>query len=183
MKKNEKLARLESKFGMATSLVDDLDDAISELNMEENLPEIGVPTDGAVAPEASIMDMNSLRQDFGLVRANVLKLVQNGQKILDKAGELDLADLKPSHIEALASLQNTIGSNLKLMMDIYKDIASIEKSRVRPTVKQDLVQSNVNTGQINNTNNIMFTGSSADLMELINNQGKPKEIIEVINVT
>jgi hypothetical protein len=179
--KNTKLQNLEKKFGMATSLVEDLDDAISELNIEDNLPEIGKPTDGVVAPEESIMDMSSLRQDFSLVRANVLKLVHAGQKILDKAGELDLADLKPSHIEALASLQSTIGNNLKLMMDIYKDIASIEKSRVRAPVKQDLVQSNVNTGQITN-NNILFTGSSADLMELINNQGKPKEL-EVISTT
>ena len=182
--KNTKLQNLEKKFGMATSLVEDLDEAISSLDIEDDtLPAICPPVEGEVAVEISIMDMNSLRQDFSLVRSNVLKLVTAGQKILDKAGELDLSDLKPSHIEALSSLQNSIGSNLKLMMDIYKDIASIEKSRYRPPAKQELVQSNVNTGQINNTN-IMFTGSSSDLMALINNQGKTVDAeVELIEET
>jgi hypothetical protein len=167
---NTRLARLESKFNLASSLVDDLDDAISDLDVEENLPAIGTPVDGEVATDISIMDMSSLRQDFTIVRTNVLKLVNTGQKILDQISEdFDVSDCKPSHIEALSTLQSTIGNNLKLMMDIYRDIAAIEKSRYRPPTKQEVVSSNVNTGQINN---IMFAGSSSDLMALINNQGK-----------
>jgi hypothetical protein len=163
---------------MAESLVEELGEAITDLDLTDTIPALGGTTDVAVIPEESILSMETLKQDFMLVRNNILILVNTGQKILSQASVLDVSDLKPSHLEALANLQNTIGSNLQLMINIYKDLAAIEKSRVRAIPKQDAI-AQVNTGTINNTN-VLFTGSSSDLMDLINNQMKSnREAIDV----
>jgi len=76
---------------------------------------------------------------------------------------------------ALAQLQTALGSNIKLLMDCYKDIAVIEKSR-----KQTVVASTVNTGGVpivqHNENNI-FVGSGDQLLKFINETSA--KIIEV----
>ena len=185
--KSTKLQRLEQKFGMAEALVEELGDAISDLDVAGNVPALAndIPHDVAIKEEESVLSMASLKQDFLMVRNNILTLVKTGQEILQAASAMDFSDLKPSHLEALSSLQNTVGSNLQLMINIYKDLAAIEKSRIRPVSKAEAA-AQVNTGVINNNNtNVLFTGSSADLMELINKQTKgiTHEIIEVTSIT
>lgn len=184
MKKTTKLQKLEQKFGMAESLVEELGEAITELeipDVAENVPMVGeTPVGELEAVEESILSMATLKQDFMMVRNNILSLVNTGQKILEQASVMDISDLKPSHLEALSNLQSTIGSNLQLMINIYKDLAAIEKSRVKPVPKMAEMPAQVNTGTINNTN-VLFAGSSAELMELINNQvkGKIHDVIEI----
>lgn len=182
MTKSTKMQRLEDKFGMAKTLVEDLSEAIDDLGTSTNLPDVtGTPTTDVVVvpPEESILSMDTLKSDFMMVRNNIMALVTSGQQILSQASVLDVADLKPSHLEALANLQRTLGDNLQLMINIYKDLAAIEKSRIKPVSKVE-APSQVNTGTINNTN-VLFTGSSAELMELINSKGTANDFIEIKN--
>ena len=62
-----------------------------------------------------------------MVRQNVVTLINRGQNILESATHLDLGDMKAGQLEALASLQKSLGENIKLLLGIYKDIVSIEK--------------------------------------------------------
>ena len=161
--KAERIKSLEQKFNLAESLVQELDEIIEDVpdEIEEpQLPEL---------IETSIMCISSLKQDFMLARNNIIKLINTGQRILDQASVLEISDLKASQLEALAVMQSTLGANLKLLLEIYKDIAAIEKSRSTlpppPTA--------INNGQVT-TNNIMFTGSSSDLLKLINDNAPVK---------
>lgn len=163
--KVERMRSLEDKFNLAETLVEELDELIEDVsvgleNSDDNLP---------MAVEGfGIMNIETLKQDFMLARNNIIKLISTGQRILDQASVLDVSDLKASQLEALATLQSTLGANLKLLLEIYKDIAAIEKSRGNPS------QANVNNGSVT-TNNIVFTGSSSDLLKLIN-ENQPQRI-------
>jgi hypothetical protein len=171
---NTKLDHLSKKFNLAENLVEELSIVIDDITTTELLPCPTEVSDELVPMEASIMDMNLLKQDFMLMRNNIMKLVHNGQRILDSASVLDIADLKASQLDALANLQSTLGSNIKLLLDCYKDIASIEKSRQKPVSKQP-VSENINNGSVTN-NNIVFSGSSSDLLAIINKNLPIKEL-------
>jgi hypothetical protein len=173
MSVEKKLKNLEKKFDLAESLVEELECIVADIETDTPTPAVIEATPVAVIEEPeSILSMSSLKQDFALVRTNVIKLVHTGQRILDSTSVLDISDLKASHLEALATLQSTLGSNLKLLMDIYKDIAAIEKSRAKaiPPSEQNAPAA-INNGTVNN-NNIVFSGSSSELLSLINSQLK-----------
>jgi hypothetical protein len=172
--KSEKLMNLEKKFNLAENLVDELSIVIEDITATELLPCPTEVVDGSAPVEASILDMGLLKQDFLLMRNNIMKLIHSGQRILDSASVLDIADLKASQLEALATLQGSLATSIKLLMDCYKDIASIEKSRQKPVSKQP-VSENINNGSVTN-NNIVFSGSSSDLLAIINKNLPIKEL-------
>ena len=160
-----KLQNLEKKFSMAETLVEELTTVMEDIQ-QETLPE-PIPIIEEEKNE-TVLSMDSLRQDFLLVRNNIIKLVNTGQRILDSVSVLELEDLKASQLDALSNLQATLGNNLQLLISIYKDISIIEKSRQKP-VSKITEQVPVVNGNVTN-NQIMFSGSSAQLLELINTQ-------------
>lgn len=170
--KQDQIRSLEERFNIAESLVEELDCIVDDLvpvtrslhsnEMDNNL-------------DIVVMDVQSLKQDFQLVRNNIIKLVGSGQRILDSASQIDIEDLKASQLDALANLQSTLGNNLKLLIDIYKDLAAIEKSRQKPVAKDNIVPENVVNGNVTN-NQILFTGDSNALLKLINEQSSVRTI-------
>jgi hypothetical protein len=172
--KSEKLERLEKKFNLAQILVEEL----SELDEtpSDNLP-MSVDS-GELEPydgSSSLIDYNQLRSDFQLVRQNVLKVVNSGNRILEEVSVLDISDLKGSQIQALAQLQAALGSNIKLMMEIYKDIVTIEKAKEtkKETPTKEAPSINGNVSQTN----ILFSGSSSDLLNLISSQNNIVDVV------
>lgn len=91
--------------------------------------------------------------------------MSTGQTILNTACLLDISDLKASQLEALSTLQSTLGGNIKLLLDCYKTMSDIEKSKIKAIEKP----SSVNNGEVIN-NNILFNGSSSDLLNMINDK-------------
>ena len=170
---SNKLKKLEDQFNMATSLVTDLEVLVQEI--DENQLEVVDTTTGEITGSESIMNLVMLRQDFTLVRNNIIKVVLAGQRILESASNIGFDEIKAGQIMALAQLQTALGSNIKLLMECYKDIAVIEKSR-----KQTVVAPTVNTGGVpivqHNENNI-FVGSGDQLLKFINETSA--KIIEV----
>lgn len=173
--KSEKLEKLSKKFGIASKLSDDLSDLVEEIQttdlvatpiatheltvIEENINDVEL--------EEEIFSTKQLKTDFLMIKQNLNSLIVKGQRILDSAMVLDLADLKSSQLDALTNLQNSIANNLKLMINIYKEIAEIEKLRNKNQPKIDQQNGNINTGTIVN-NNILLQGSTNDLLDLIN---------------
>jgi hypothetical protein len=171
---SNKIKKLEDQFNMATSLVTDLETLVKDI--DENQLEIVDTSTGEITNcDESIMNLVMLKQDFTLVRNNIIKVVLAGQRILESASNIGFDEIKAGQIMALAQLQTALGSNIKLLMDCYKDIAVIEKSR-----KQTVVASTVNTGGVpivqHNENNI-FVGSGDQLLKFINETSA--KIIEV----
>jgi hypothetical protein len=156
-----RLQSLEKKFSLAETLVEELDSCIQEFELDTDY----TPSTEVIDADKSILDMGMLKQDFGMIRSNIVKLVATGQRILESASELDIGDLKASQLDALSNLQATIGSNLQLMMNIYESIAKIEKSRQKPTPKSTPEQLTAINGNVVN-NNIAFSGSSSELLQL-----------------
>ena len=154
--KSMKLENLEKKLGVASNIVQTLS---TELELIE-IPEI---TDIAVVEE-EVFNLQSLKTDFGLIRSNILKLVNSGQRTLDTASIIDVSDMKASTIQALATLQIAIGGNLNMLMNCYKTITEIEKLRIKEK-KMDAT-SNVNMGTVVN-NQILFSGDTNKLLDLI----------------
>lgn len=167
MVKSQKLQNLEEKLGIAAREVE----VITE-KVEAMVPEID-PEQTSLVPyeeppvDENIFELSQLKADFQIVRRNLLKLINTGQNMLDQAGVLDISDLKSSQLEALATLQTTIGSNINLMTSVYKDMCIIEKARrslSAPT--QPIAPGNVNMGTVNNTQ-VVFNGSTLDLLNMI----------------
>jgi len=179
MNKSEKLQRLEQKFGAAQTAVAQIDDLVSELGINN----IDVEPAGALTVKEAnlpstetehleLFSVQRLLTDFEMVRSNIIRLINTGQRILESTQVLDLGDLKASQLDALTNLQRTIAENTKMLLEIYKDMAAIEKARGAGKAKPvDVPAGNVMTGPVTQ-NNIVFQGSTAELMKLIHNGGK-----------
>lgn len=174
--KSTKLENLEKKFNMAQSLVEDLSSLVDDMPLdnfvpmnlddEENLP--------AFNPNESMMDMRQLKMDFQIARQNIMKVVACGNRIMEEVSEIDLSDLKGSHIQALAQLQTALGANIKLILEFYKDLAAIEKLR-QPPVQKNVPKDVPNiAGDVSQTNINVFGGSTAELLSIIQSQGQGK---------
>ncbi|NCP97691.1 hypothetical protein GW796_05550 [archaeon] len=155
---NKKLDRLEKKFSIATELVDSLYEEFEEID--------NAPVEITVTEEnEEVFNISGLKSDFLLVRNNIMKLVNSGQRVLDTASLIDVSDLTASQLKSLAEMQTAIGGNLKLLISIYKEIAEVEKMRLKDKNIKEIPQNIIN-GTVNN-NQIMFSGSSSELLNII----------------
>lgn len=168
-----KFELLEKKLNIASELMDELNlDDIEEVTECDIIPagkyEVAVSTNDEIKPE--IFTIESLKSDFVAIRNNVMKLINTGQRILESASLIDIADMKPQHLNALSDMQSTLGSNLKLMISLYKEIAEIEKLRIKESKHLSggagAGVAPVNNGTIVN-NQIVYSGSTEDLLALI----------------
>ncbi len=78
--------------------------------------------------EEVVLNIKDLRDDFIKARKTLQNIIEKGEDLLNKIEILDIEDLKASQIQAIASLQSAIGSNTKLLLDIYKQRQEIEKN-------------------------------------------------------
>lgn len=166
-KQTKKFEKLEEKFNIANDLVHELSIAVEEVGMPAVYEGEVLPPAVIIEEDVKIFEMEGLKSDFILIRSNILKLINNGQRILDTASVVDVSDLSAKHLEALASLQQTIGNNLKLMIDCYKQIADIEKLRQKENkFKGGETLGGQTAGTIVN-NQILFNGDTSALLDLI----------------
>ena len=165
---------LEKKLNIATELME-------ELNFDDI--EICVPTIPDITDieiiqpknltepikEEEVFSIDSLKNDFIMIRSNVLQLISTGQRILASASVIDVSDMKAPTLNALASLQETLGNNLHLMVTVYKEICEIEKMRMCVNGKpvDGVGSQNISTGNVTNNTQIVFSGGTADLLKLI----------------
>jgi hypothetical protein len=160
--KTERMRAIEKEFNLTESLVEELGSISDNIQVIDNkLPAIINSTNN------ELINFDVLKQDFGLVRNSIINLMATGQTILNTACLLDISDLKASQLEALSNLQSTLGGNIKLLLDCYKTMSDIEKSKVKAVEKP----SSINNGEVIN-NNILFNGSSSELLDMISNQNK-----------
>lgn len=174
MAAKDKFEILERKLNIATELIDELNIEEYEIvapdyNTSTELVAVDTTnTELVTVDKQEVFTIEGLKQDFILIRQNVMKLITTGQRILDSASLLDVADMKAAQLNALSSLQETLGNNLKLLVNIYKEICEIEKMRlgVSGKVPDGSVQQ-LNTGTITNNNTIVFSGDTSQLLDII----------------
>jgi len=158
---------LEKKLNIATTLIDELDIE----NYEIMTPEVMTQSLTVVGEEQSdeIFSIETLKKDFIIIRQSIMRLISTGQRVLDTVSLIDPSDLKGPQISAISTLIQTLGVNSKLMVDIYKEIVSIEKTRSQTKAgggKTPQTSGVVNQGTVNN-NNIIFSGSTDNLLSFL----------------
>ena len=157
------MAKLEEKFDMAKATVEEAVETIEELGGDLIEQEIEVIAVGA----EEVFTVGLLKQDFMMVRKNLVALIAKGQRLLNTSSEMNATELKASQVEALSELQNSISANLKLLIDIYKQVADIEKAKRSNLIEaRDRGVVPVNLGNVT-TNNIVFTGTPSELLGIL----------------
>lgn len=165
---------LEKKLNIASSLIEELDfeieDCITEL---PELTAVEVITVDDLSASTEVFSTGSLKADFAMIRQNVMSLITTGQRIVNTASVIDVSDMTPAYLKSMSELQQTLGNNLKLLIDLYTQIANIEKTRDR--TKDKKVGSEpavINQGTITNNNNLVFTGDTNELLDILKQSQK-----------
>jgi hypothetical protein len=100
--------------------------------------------------------------DYQLARQTLRKLILKGDDTLDNLIELSKNSETPRHYEVA-------GQFIKTLSDVSKDLLALQKQ-----VKDLEVQDSPN--HINTQNNVVFAGSTNDLMKLLGKKDNGKSI-------
>jgi len=163
---SKKLQNLEKRFGMIQTVVEEMSGDIEELHIAEiekqgdNLP--------VKVEEVEIFSLDLLKQDFMMVRQNIIKVITAGQNILSKAALLDLGEMKPTQLDALSNLQGVLGTNMKLLIELYRQIVEIEEKRKK--IKSGTEQGSPTVINGNQVNQQVFIGGTHDILKLLDSR-------------
>ena len=161
MKQRKNIKKLEKVFNIAEDVIQSL-----EIN-KEGMQEI------TLAPEAyqfdekeieknGVLGLAELKADFLIAKRNLRKLIRHGQTLMDTSADMDMEEMTASKIMAIAQLSTSISGQLKMLVEIYKDIAEIEKSRKGGL--PGAFEGNL-AGVVHQ--NIIFTGDATSLMKYL----------------
>jgi hypothetical protein len=126
----EKLNNLADRLGLAKQEVEEMTEDVEESFDTLAITEIAEP--GQHLPQTipeEVFTTDLLKTDFMMMRSNILAIINRGQSIVEQCSIMELGDMKAGQMEALATLQKSVGENIKLLTGIYKDIVSIEKDK------------------------------------------------------
>ena len=169
----KKLKGLEKKFNLAKEVLEEVPLPVIIPEVVDDMPLVEYQEDAKTEEEPEpVFELSMLKQDFMLVRGQLKRLINSGQMILTQAQVMDVGDMKSTQLDSLASMQNAIGSNLKLLIDIYEKITKIEKMqagaiKVSPTGES--------MGDTYVDKQIVFTGSTTEMLALMNKQEKEND--------
>lgn len=116
-----------------------------------------------IVPEK--MNSNKLldqEDDYQLARQTLRKLIMKGDDTLDNLIELSKNSETPRHYEVA-------GQFIKTLSDVSKDLLALQK-QVKDLEVQD------SPSHINTQNNVVFAGSTNDLMKLLGKKDDGKSI-------
>ena len=120
---------------------------------------------GETLPEViSTTKSEDTEDDYQLARATLRNMISKGTKTLDALMDLAKNSETPRSYEVA-------GQFIKTMSDVSKDLLDIQKQ------VKDLNQEDA-TGPIRTQNNIVFAGSTNDLMKFIKNNNDNDRIID-----
>lgn len=136
----------------------------------KNIPELDalfntepMPSEDANLPMALPQNKPGLsddqQDDFDLARETLRSLIHKGQNTLDDLVELAKNSEHPRNYEVA-------GQIMKTLSDTAKDLLELQK-RAQALKQPDEVTPNK---QIGTQNNIVFTGSTTDLMKMLRNE-------------
>jgi len=129
-------------------------DVFQSLDQKFDTAPTPIPT--PVAPEIQTGAM--IESDFDQARMALKQMINKGQTAVDEIMNIARQSDHPRAFEVTGQL-------IKTVAETAKDLLELQKSKkVLETVKQDTPQ------QIGTQNNIMFSGSTNDLLKLLKDQ-------------
>jgi len=102
---------------------------------------------------------NKIQDDFDVTRSNLRILLQQGQEALQKS--LDVA-MQSEHPRAF----EVVGNLMKQLADINQQLLDLHQQKQKLDTPKEGSRKEVTN------NNVIFTGSTAELNKLINNMSK-----------
>lgn len=118
----------------------------------------------AVATIIAAATNDSAKEDFTFARANIREVVENGNDAIAKLAVIADQSQNPRAFEVLAKLMDSMVAANKQLLELQKEIRTIDKA----DVPQD------ENARKHVTNNL-FVGSTAELQKMIEDMKKPNE--------
>lgn len=127
-----------------------------ENNFEQifNLPDS--PPIAKPALEVIPKENDTVDNDYKYARENLYQLIENGSNALNSLVEIAQASEHPRAFEVVGSLIKTLSEANKDLLEISNKVKKIKEETKSPTV----------------TNNSLFVGSTAELQQLLKNNGR-----------
>lgn len=142
----------------------DIDESEFESGSTKKLPKTTEEPSVPAVP-MSEDEAQELVDDFNLARSSLRSALTNATDLIEDSIQLAKELDKPSAYDAAANLFRTISDLSKDLIEIHNKRA-VRKGQIAPE-----------TGGDNTTvNNAMFVGTTSDLMDLLNNHKKEKDV-------
>jgi hypothetical protein len=134
-----------------------IDDSLSEVFDVQTIPKTEVITqDGEIISTAS----QKIESDYDTTRNNLRILLQQGQEALQKSLDVAMQSEHPRAFEVVGNLMKQLAEVNQQLMDLHQ-----QKQKLDAPTKDGSKKEVTN-------NNVIFTGSTAELNKLIKNMAK-----------
>lgn len=162
MNPERKIAKIEKIFNAAETAVQEITIDEEGNQTYEMAPEGWERLEIEEVKDGNVFDLTDLKKDFILAKRNLYTLIRKGQMLMNGIDDLDLEEMTGTKIMAIAQLSTSVAGQLKMLVEMYKDIADIEKMRRPdiPGVIHGAVQGDLNQ-------NIVFAGDTSELMKYL----------------
>ena len=133
-----------------------IDEKLSEVfNVEPMAPTEIITADGEIISEGN----NKIQDDYDHARNNLRALLLNGQTALQTALSVAQQSEHPRAIEVVGNLMKQLADINQQLLDLHQQKQKLDGPK--ETAKKEVTN-----------NNVIFTGSTADLNKLLNNMSK-----------
>lgn len=129
---------------------------IPELNLLFNTAPVTKLEESVALPTNSPGLSNEQQDDYDLARHTLRQVTIKGQNLLDDIMELSRNSEHPRNYEVAGQIMKTLSDSAKDLLELQKKVKEIktpEKAK----------------GGINTQNNVVFAGSTAELMKMLRN--------------
>lgn len=116
--------------------------------------------------DTQVFELTELKRTFILVKRNLQATVDRNQELLDQTRGIKITEMKASEISAVAELSNVTSNQLKMLVEVYKDIIQIEKG-LRELKNSNGGMPNLPPGASFQQNNIILQGSTQEALKQI----------------
>lgn len=137
---------LDDLFGTSTTKISEPDEVVQVNNIPATIATVTVP----VVIEST---GNDIEDDYNIVRSKLNQLIDTSQKALEGILNVALASDSPRAYEV-------VGQLIKTTSDTAKDLMDLQAKK-----KKVLQDDNKKTQQIDTQNNIIFSGSTQELLK------------------
>lgn len=139
--------------------IDDKLNQIFNLNPEETATDVQLYSEEEISVECESEDNEDISDDFKIARVLLKNLIETNNTAIDQIGKIAITYENPRGFEVLGQL-------IKTQADLVKELMETHKK------KQDLMPNKNVKQKIETQNNIVFTGSTSELLKAITHKNE-----------
>lgn len=169
----EKMNKITEKFNLSEELVTTGDDIIDLVKEKTEIIDLDDADElsNTLIPYKEIVNLKNMVDDFQYIRKVLKETTNNGRRVLNSV-TLDLLniddDKRDQLIISFAELNKSVGDNMKLYMQSYKDISTVLLNIDK--IKKDQNENDDKNVTNNLTINTCEKISTIDLIEQLRNK-------------